>query len=868
MAVRYRLDNGLTVVFEEQHAAKVAAFQVWVKAGSADERPDQAGLAHLHEHMLFKGTGRRGPGEIAHDIEAHGGEINAWTSFDQTVYHIVIASQFARTGLDILGDAVRDPAFDPQELAREIEVVCEEIKRSNDMPSRRASKDLFSTSYRVHPYQRPVIGWEETVRGFSRDKVLEFYRRHYTPENMVLSVVGDLTEGELRQWVEEILGGSWGRTYSGPVTRAAEPPFTERRTLLRPDEVKEAYFNVGFLIPAVEHEDVPALDVLSMIAGQGDASRLALEVKRKRSLVNDIHTFSYTPKDPGLFVASITLPPQNLQRAIEEMVRVLLQLTRTPVPPDELATVKALVESEAVYQRETVQGLSRKLGFYETSVGGIESEARYYEKVAKLTPEAVLQAAEKYLRFDRSVVTGLVPPSTRFTDAEALEIIDRVVREAPSVPAVRKARKEEAQAPMQVTAPVAAKKRTSGIIVERLPSGAQVVVREESAVPLFAVRAVFLGGTRYETDADNGLTGLVARTLTRGTPTRDAEEISHTIDELAGSLSAHGGRNSMSLRGEFLSRHFDQAFSLFTECLLEPTFPTAEFDRERALVLQDIHTREDKPSSMVFDLFARTLFERHPYRLSLLGEQAPVERLTLEHLREYHAKFMNPSQMTLCVVGDVKVDQVLARAHEAFGKERGKAAAVPEVPADEGSDRPRTAKKVLARAQSHLVLGFKGVRVADPDRRALEVLSTILSGQGGRLFVELRDKRSMAYSVSSFSVEGVDPGYFAVYMGTSPEKLDAALSGIQDELKRIREEKVSAAELERAKRNLVGTHEIGLQRNGARAALLALDHCYGVGTENFLQYAEMVARVTVEDVQRVAQRIIDFDRSALAVVGP
>src|SRR3954451_11230548 len=190
MSLRYSLDNGLTVVFEEQHAAKVAAFQVWVRAGSADEREDQAGLAHLHEHMLFKGTARRGPGEIAQSIEAHGGEINAWTSFDQTVYHTVMASQFARMGLDVLADAVRSSSFDKEELAREIEVVCEEIKRSLDSPPRRASRDLFSTAYQQHAYHRPVIGWEETVRSFSREKVLEFYERHYSPKNMVLSIVG------------------------------------------------------------------------------------------------------------------------------------------------------------------------------------------------------------------------------------------------------------------------------------------------------------------------------------------------------------------------------------------------------------------------------------------------------------------------------------------------------------------------------------------------------------------------------------------------------------------------------------------------------------------------------------------------------
>src|SRR5262249_14931304 len=158
---------------------------VWVQVGSADEHPEDAGLAHLHEHMLFKGTDRRGPGEIAQEIEAHGGEINAWTSFDHTVYHAVLASSYARVGLDVLSDVFRHSNFDALELAREIEVVCEEIKRSDDLPARRASRDLYATAFTVHPYQRPVIGWERTVRAFTRDQVLDFYRRHYSPKNMV-----------------------------------------------------------------------------------------------------------------------------------------------------------------------------------------------------------------------------------------------------------------------------------------------------------------------------------------------------------------------------------------------------------------------------------------------------------------------------------------------------------------------------------------------------------------------------------------------------------------------------------------------------------------------------------------------------------
>ncbi|NMO22821.1 insulinase family protein [Pyxidicoccus fallax] len=867
MAIRYALPNGLTVVFEEQHAAKVAAFQVWVKVGSADERPDQAGLAHLHEHMLFKGTERRGPGEIARDVESHGGEINAWTSFDQTVYHIVIASQFARTGLDILGDAVRRSAFDAEELAREIEVVCEEIKRSQDTPSRRASRDLFATSYQVHPYRLPVIGTEQSVRSFTREKVLEFYHRHYTPKNLVLSVAGDLREAELRQWVEEIFGGDWGRPYEGEVKRPSEPAAPGRRILLRPDDVKEAWLHLSFGIPQADHPDVPALDVLAMIAGQGDASRLTREVKRRHNLVNEVHAYAYTPRDPGLFSATMTLQPGNAARALEETARVFATLRATPVTEDELATAKALVEAEAVYQRETVQGMARKMGFYQSGMGSLEAEARYYEAVRGLTPEHLRAAAERYLRFDRAVVTGLLPHGADFTEAQVHEVLDRVGREPAAAPPERKPRKVAAGEPSMRIAK-AASAGPSDIIQEKLPSGATVLVRVEPAVPLFAVRAVFAGGLRYETPADNGITTLLTRCLTRGTPSHDAEDISQLIDAYAGSLGGQGGRNSVSLRGEFLSRHFEPAFRLFADCLLEPSFPEVEVARERTLMLQDILTREDKPSSVAFDLFSRTLYRTHPYRMPTLGEQASVEALTPDMLRAWHVAHMDPSQLTLCVVGDVKVDEVMALAREYFGKPRGKAVPPPRVEAEPPPEAPRQDKKVLNRAQSHIVLGFPGARVGDAWRHELEVLSTVLSGQGGRLFVELRDKRSMAYSVSSFAIEGVDPGYFAVYMGTSPEKVDAALAGIRKELERIRDEPIPEEELARAKQHLIGTHEIGLQRNGSRAGLLAMDACYGLGLDNFLHYADHIAAVTSKGVQEVARRVIDFDRGALAIVGP
>jgi zinc protease len=865
MPTRHRLDNGLTVLHEHQGAAHVVAWQIWVNVGGADEGPDEAGLAHLHEHMLFKGTERRGPGEIARDIEAHGGEVNAWTSFDHTVYHTVMASQFARAGLDVLADAVRFPRFDAVELARECEVVVEEIKRADDAPGRRSSRDLFETSYAVHPYRLPVLGTPESVRATTRDRILGFYRRHYTPEAMTLIAVGDVPLDSVRHWAEELLGGDWKRPRAPARQRAQEPARSGRRIHLVPDEAKEAWLNVSFAIPEANHEDVPALDVLAMLAGQGETSRLFRQVKRDARLVNEISSYAYTPVDPGLFGVGMTLPGEKVRPALTESLRALAQLATAPPTEEELGTIKALVESEAVYAREAVQGLARKLGHYETTLGGYEAEEKYHARVAALTPDAVWQVARRYLDFDTAVVTGLLPAGAQLTEGEVNAALDEA-RRAPGVTTpARRAQTVPAGAmpKLKGSGPEAGK-----VSIETLPNGARLILREERATPLVAMRAAFVSGLRFETEENNGITTLLSRMLTRGTASLGAEEIQHVMDACAGSIAGAGGRNSVSLRAEALSRHFDRAFTLLADCLLDPAFPEDELERERSLVLQEIAAREDRPSSLAFDAFSRSLFQVHPYRMPQIGERVTVERLDAGQLRAHHRRFHDPSRMVLAIIGDVNRSEALDRARTLFGGAGEESSPLPEIAHESPPGERRRVHRTLARAQAHVVMGFQGLTLFDPDRHALEVLSTVLSGMGGRLFTELRDKRSMAYTVTSMAVEGIDPGYFAVYIGTSPDKREAAEAGMEAELQKVLDQPVTAAELDRAKAHLVGTHEIGLQRNAARAALLALDGVYGLGLDNFDHYDDHIQSVTAEDVLRVARRIIRLDRAVVAVVGP
>src|SRR3954471_25005644 len=295
--LRHRRQNGLTVLVEENHAAPVTALQVWVRVGSADELPQEAGLAHLHEHMLFKGTARRGPGEIARTIEAAGGEINAWTSFDQTVYHVVVASQFTAQGLDVLADAITQAAFDPGELEREIEVVCEEIKRSLDSPARKLSKELFANAYTRHPYGKPVIGTEESVRSFTREGILRFYRRWYRPENCVLVAVGDVREAEMLELAQRHFAWPAGG-FNPAAERPADPPRAQPQGRVVREKLKEGYLSIAWTAPALRRADDSALAALAIVLVHGDGSRLCRALKRDRLLCTEVRASCYTPVDP------------------------------------------------------------------------------------------------------------------------------------------------------------------------------------------------------------------------------------------------------------------------------------------------------------------------------------------------------------------------------------------------------------------------------------------------------------------------------------------------------------------------------------------------------------------------------------------
>ena len=846
--MRTTLDNGLTVILDPRPGAPVVALQAWVKVGSADETEAEAGLAHVHEHMLFKGTAKRGVGQIAREVEGAGGEINAWTSFDQTVYHVVMSSRELDRGLDVMADALQRSAFEPHELERELEVILEEIKRSNDAPSRVASRLLFETAYVTHPYRKPVIGTVDSVRSFTREDVLRFYEKWYTADNMVLVIGGDFEADAVLPKVEAAFAGL--RRGAGLRVRSPEPDPVAMRCAVSRGQFNETQMLLAFPGPAVDDPDVPLLDLLTLVLGQGESSRLVLQVKRELGLVNEVSAYSFKMRDPGMIVVSAQLAARDVEAAYEECLRRLLSLRIHPVTEDELDKAKTLIESNTVYEKETVQGLAGKLGWYEVVAGGIAWEDRYYEGVRRATADDLIRVARRWLHVDRLSTVVLLEKEApdAATEAGLREAAQRIDREVDG---------------LRVAEPT-----RGGIIRHKVDNGPLLVIDRDASVPLVAVRAVFGGGLRFETTEDNGVGMLLSQCMTRGTSKRSAADIAREVDRTASGLGGFMRMNSVGMRGEFLARGFSRGLGLFAECLLDASYPEEEVARERALQLEEIKAQEDHLSSAVFRAFTKALYGAHPYGLPVLGTAESVGRLDRALLLAHHHRYLHPGRMTLSVVGDVDPDVVIEEVTALFGGRHEPPVADPAVVAQHVGQRPVEVVQHRDRQQAHMAIGFLGTTVASAERYALDVLCTILSGQGGRLFLELRDRRSLAYSVSAYSVEGLDPGYFVTYIGTSPDKLAEAEASMMAELQRAVEQPPSEEELDRARSYIAGTHDISLQRRSARAGFLAFNEAYGLGYEGYGDHGARVRAVTAEDVRAVAEKVIRFDRRVKAVVRP
>ncbi len=557
----FTLSNGLEVFVKEDHARKVASIQLWVMVGSADEERSELGISHLIEHMAFKGTERRGVGQIAAEVEALGGDINAYTSWDETVFHITVPSSATSQGLDILTDAVLRPVIDPKELDKEKQVVLEEILEGEERPERIASKQFFMTAYASNPYKWPVIGYKEDVERYTRQNILDFRSKWYVPDNMFLLVVGDVDTVKLLGEIERYVGDLKAKAFFRP-PRPVEPVQKEiRSSLIRDRNSRETRLNIAFHIPSMKGADVNALDLAGDILGSRESSRLVRVLKKEKALVSSISAYALTPKEPGLMVVSATLDAKNLEAVSQGIMEEFARLAKEPPSAEELERAKVHIESQHVYARETVQGMARSIGSFRADIGDANYEEKYLALNAAVTPNQLSAVVSQYLVPPNVSVSVLMPEN----DLEDFKV-EKLAAIINSFKPQTKASGTEAVS-------------ESRVVTRTLPNGIRVVLSPDDSNPVVSFRIACMGGKRFESKENEGIMNLIAQMLNKGTGTLSEVEISRKVEDMGGRLNGFSGYDSFGLYANFFSRYQDAGLQLLAELFTNPAFPQDKLER-------------------------------------------------------------------------------------------------------------------------------------------------------------------------------------------------------------------------------------------------------------------------------------------------
>ncbi len=859
---KLKLKNGLKVLLVESRKSPVVSVQMWVRTGSADEKKGEEGISHFIEHLLFKGTRKYKTGEIAALVEGNGGELNAYTSYDQTVFYVTISSAKANIALDVISEMMGFPLFDKQEIDNERDVVLEEIKRGEDSLGQVAWKELFSTVYKTHSYKTPIIGFSENIRNLSPAKIKKYYQTRYVPSNMFLIVTGDFEAAEMAHQVKEYFGDF--KPYAlEKRTRKKEGPQKKQRIEVVPTAFKKTQVYLAWPAPSIKSKDVPALDLLSMVLGTGDSSRLAQKLRLDNLLAQNVGSMAYTPLNEGVFAISMTGEASALMSAMKEALEVALELMRNPPTAEEMKKAISILSSEDIYSMETVDGLSRKIGSDEFYMKDPEYFNTYLKAVHNLKPQDISRVARKYMKPDAVNAVFLSEQGTEQVKKEIEELTKwyrseykKVTRKP--VKAIRFSSK-----PLKVKATQAHVPETE---VLKRPSGLTLVLRKQSDTPTFSLRCAALGGIRAERAQDGGVIELLARTWTTGSENYTENQINQIVESNSAGLSAFGGRNTLGLTLDGLSPSQEELYPIYFELLGAPRWEPQKVEREKQVQLQQIKNKLDNPAQVCFHQFHQLMFGSHPYSQDVLGTEASLKNLNTDRIKHYEKSLLQLNDIVMTAVGDF--DRDLLEAHvEKLEKSLSRGSRFDRKIKLENLDRDMKSRLSLQKEQVHIVLGYRGLTITSDDRLVLDVIQSVLSGQGGRLFYELRDKNSLAYTVAPIRMEGIEPGYFGSYIGCSPEKTEKAIEMMRAELHKLTKELISDDEMTRAKNYLVGQQAISLQRKSTVCQSILLDVVYGLDADHKFTVIDEYEKISAKLGKERAKKLF-AGPEVLSIVGP
>ena len=834
-----RLKNGLTVYIIRDSRFPLVCTRLFVGTGSANETAEQAGISHVLEHMVVKGTEKRPKGQVARDVESLGGYLNAATSFDKTWFITDMPAKHWKTGMDVVKDMAFHPSLDPAELEAEKDVIVSELKGGDDTPTRRLFEDLQVAGLAHTVYGRPIIGFEKTIRAVTADDLRAYIRTWYQPQNMMLLVAGDIDPKAVLAHAEELFGDLKNDTIlPEPAPVQLEGAAGGPRVEVTYGPWNKVYLGIALPAPALGDQRSIDLDVLAYALGGDGTSQFYRKYRYEKQLVDSISVGNMSLNRAGLFYMVAQLDADKVEPFWQEFTRDLAALDAGKITPDVIERARFNYEDGMDRASETLDGLTSWKATVQFELGGPQGEANVRHALAAVDSARLRQAQDLWLRPDQVRVRVLAPEKAKLPDLDAI-----LQRNWPA-PAVERQK-----------AAAAAEKVGKREIVD-LGQGRTVILQPDRTIPYVSLEILRPGGNALLKPADQGLAQLTAATLTDGCGTRDLDAMERFVAERAASLSASAGVQSFTVSLTGPARFNADYFALLGDLLHKPTFAEKDVRRQADTLKAALVRRQDNPMSFMGSKINGFLFPGgQPYGFDGLGTAENQDRFGPGDVQAFW-KQQNAQPWILSVAGDFDREKVLAFA---------RSLPVPTAPAVDvpqptwGADK-RLPLSLPGRQQAHLLLAFHAVPLDHPDAPALMLLESVLSGQSGLLFNKLRDEQGLGYTVTAFYRSLPEAGFMAFYIGTTPRNLDVARQGFSGIIKDIKTDLLPAELLAKGLNRMEGSYYRGRQSLGARADEAASERLLGQPQDFQKRLLEKAAKVTPEQLREVARKYLLVDK--------
>ncbi len=818
--VVHQLGNGLTLLVTEEKSHPVASFQYWVGTGSTSEGKWMgAGLSHLIEHMVFKGTKSFSGQELACKVQGMGGLWNAYTSTTKTVYYIDGPSASWREFLKYLTELVFEPVFPEQELEREKEVIRREMAMYDDDPDSVAYNQLVSTLYCKHPLRWPVLGVPERFNRLTREDLVAYHADRYCPNNVFLSVAGNVDAQEVIDLVKELTRS----VAPGPLTSLPIPRESHqwgKREARREFAIPYSKLALAWRMPARSHADSPALAILARILGGGRSAWLYEKFHDKLGLVYDITSHvTQSEQDEGIFVISADTDREYR----DEVARLILEEVATLCSADfDCDIVRILKQTKANLLRglASASGLAEGVATQWFGSRNLNYTSEWIQALERVTSQDIRDAVVRWFGPNRMTEVSLDPLGSNTDRASGSggnaseEVVSRV-----------------------------------------LPNGLKVIIRPERRLPLVNACFVVKAGSPSETFETAGICSLTAECLLKGTSTRDASQIAHELENLGGCIHAASGNNSITIGASSMSEDLEVLLDLVSDVAIHPTFPEDAFEKERETMMAEVEEEMEDPLTVAFRQLRVEAYGNVGYGNSPSGTLESLESLSIEDVRAHHRRLFIANNAAICLSGDLDPETAFALAERYFSDMpfNDKVPELVVTPPQKSGESVVTMDK----EQAVVVLSVGGVDVNSIESPQAILFQSWCSDMAGPIFTRIREESGLAYYASSSLFIGLDVGNILFYAGTSNDKLQETRQQLETTLQEIHDRGMSPDELERTRATALSARLLARQSNSALCQMMALDVLFGMPVTHFEEQEERISAMTVEEMNFFIREKLD-----------